>query len=129
MVSSLITCLVSWSAGCSCRWSAPIKNILLNSWFNSVITISLLPWLLLLVGPPLSSRTCAVAPLSSSGRFVSLIDSNISSMSSFSSYICVGDIDSILGIAVNNSSSLIGVQSVILFEESFSWYDKSSTIV
>ena len=73
---------------------------------------------------------CCDAPLSSnSGWLVSLIASNFSASSLFFSSIRVGDIDSILGVAVDNSSSLIGVQAVILFEESLSWYDKSSTIV
>ena len=67
-----------------------------------------------------TAARCSDAPLSSdSGRVGSLL---------FSSSIRVGDIDSISGVAVNNSSSLIGVQAAILFEESFSWYDKSSTI-
>ena len=43
--------------------------------------------------------------------------------------ISVVDIDSISGIAIDSSSSLTGVQAVILFEESFSWYDTRSTIV
>ena len=55
-----------------------------------------------------------------SGRFGSLI---------VSSSIRVGDIDSILVVAVDNSSCWIIIQAVILFEESLSWYKKSSTIV
>ena len=100
-----------------------------------MITISLLPWLLLSYGPlhdseiPLSSITYALAPLLSSGKFIALIDLNFSALSSFSSSIRVSDIDSISGVAVNNSSSLIGVQAAILFEEYFSWYNKSSVIV
>ena len=46
-----------------------------------------------------------------SGRFGSLI---------ISSSILVGDIHSISGVAVNNSSCLIGVQAGITFEESVS---------
>ena len=93
-----------------------------------MITIALLLWLLLLLRPPLSNYMCAVAPLfSNSGRFVSTIDSNISASSSS---ICVGDIDIISCVAVDNSSCLIGVQAAILFEELLSsWYDKSSAIV
>ena len=83
--------------------------------------ISLLPWLLLSVGPLRSKFTCAAVPLSrDSGRFGAPIDWNISA-SSFS-YIRVGAIDSILGVAVDNSSCLIGVQAAILFEEMLSWY-------
>ena len=77
---------MNWLARCSCRWSDLIDNNLSNLLSNSVIKISLLPWLLLLYGPlhvseaPLSSIRCSDAPLSrDSGRFGSSIASNISS--------------------------------------------------
>ena len=84
----MITPLVSRLTGCTC-WKVLINNNLTNSFLNSmiailllfatVITVLLLPWLLLVVGLPLSGCTCAVAPLSNdSGRFVFSIDSNIS---------------------------------------------------
>ena len=130
-----MTCLVSRSAGCTC-WKVPLDNKVLDLFLNSLTAILLplaimivLPWLLCLVGPPRSKCMCAAAPLSGdSGKFSSLMDLNSSASRSISS-IRVRDIDSISGVAVNNSSCLIGVQAAILFEELLSWYDKSSTIV
>ena len=76
-------------SGRICRTSVPADINLSNSFLNSAIQISLLPWLLLLDGVPLSrasGRYAADAQLSSaSGRFCL-----------FSSSILIGDIDSYL---------------------------------
>ena len=83
-------------------------------------------WLLLSMRSRRSKFMFVAAPLSTdSGRFGSSIIFNIS----VSSSIRAGDINSISGVAVNNSSCLISVQAAILFEELVAWYDKSSTIV
>ena len=88
MVASLINRLISRLAECAC-YKNLIYNNLLSLMLNSVIMISLLSWLLLSLGPLLSSFTCDVAPLSSDiDRFVSLIGSNISG-SSFCSLLSV----------------------------------------
>ena len=125
---SLLTCLVSRLAGCTC-WKALLDNNRSNFWLNSVITI-VLPCLLCSVGPVHSKCTCVVAPLSRTSDWcVFLIVSNLSS--SFFSSIRVGYIDdSISSVAFDNSSCFIDVQAAILFEESLSlWYDKNFTIV